>query len=486
MITKAPEKVHRHCPECGNKVTAPENVFTDPQVCPACKMRVYFLDYPKEASSATRNTEAEIKQREPTIDRALAVVIGVAVVAIVLFCLVALVTKQLTLFFVIGCLAFVAGIIAISIYLDSASKSSALKLGFREIQERLRARDERETRLVHALQGMRNNFDILVAEEKQAIQLSISDALRDAQLLRESAAKYLESAKEQSDAADAISKKLLAEVRKSIKANLTPNNFATMKQRFDDMVAFCAKKGFAVDQRVIDSFNRDLKSDYEEAVRKQLAREEQSRIKERIREEQKAERELEQELRRIEAEEKAIKKALEDAIARTNDEHSAEVQELRRRLAEAEAKAERTKSMAQLTKAGNVYVISNIGSFGENVFKIGMTRRLEPMDRVKELGDASVPFQFDVHLMISSENAPALEAKLHREFHHRRVNKVNLRKEFFRVSIDEIVAAARAAHGEVEYTVAPEALEYNESLTMSEEDFEFISSQIDPETLSED
>ncbi len=104
---------------------------------------------------------------------------------------------------------------------------------------------------------------------------------------------------------------------------------------------------------------------------------------------------------------------------------------------------ERALSMAQQTKAGHVYVISNIGSFGDNVFKIGMTRRLEPMDRVKELGDASVPFEFDVHAMIYSDNAPELENIMHKEFDSRRVKLINSRKEFIKVKLQEIEKNAK-------------------------------------------
>ena len=89
-------------------------------------------------------------------------------------------------------------------------------------------------------------------------------------------------------------------------------------------------------------------------------------------------------------------------------------------------------------KAGYVYVISNIGAFGENVFKIGMTRRLDPTERVDELGDASVPFNFDIHAMIFSEDAPKLEAALHQAFADRKLNMVNTRREFFNVTLDEI------------------------------------------------
>ncbi len=119
-------------------------------------------------------------------------------------------------------------------------------------------------------------------------------------------------------------------------------------------------------------------------------------------------------------------------------------------------------------KAGYVYVISNLGAFGEGVFKIGMTRRLEPMDRVDELGDASVPFDFDVHALVFSENAPALEAKLHERFARTRLNKVNGRKEFFRADIVDIEEVIRANFDAVVQVMreAP-AEQYRESLRLA-------------------
>ena len=132
--------------------------------------------------------------------------------------------------------------------------------------------------------------------------------------------------------------------------------------------------------------------------------------------------------------------------------------------------------MAQQTKRGNVYVISNVGSFGEDVFKIGLTRRLEPMDRVKELGDASVPFAFDVHAMIRSEDAPALEAALHRRFLQNQVNKVNRRKEFFRLKLQDIRSVVDELAPEVKWTMAAEARDYRDTLAMErhlQEDPEF-------------
>jgi hypothetical protein len=119
--------------------------------------------------------------------------------------------------------------------------------------------------------------------------------------------------------------------------------------------------------------------------------------------------------------------------------------------------------MAQQTRAGHVYVISNVGSFGEQVFKIGMTRRLEPLDRIRELGDASVPFEFDVHAMIFSDDAPGLEKKLHRHFLREQVNKVNPRKEFFRIGLPAIRSELEDLGVETLWTMSAKALEYKET-----------------------
>src|SRR5690606_37895379 len=132
------------------------------------------------------------------------------------------------------------------------------------------------------------------------------------------------------------------------------------------------------------------------------------------------------------------RKELDQSTAEERAFAEAKIAGLEQQLAEAEAKEQRAKSLAEQTRRGHVYVISNIGSFGDHVYKIGMTRRLDPMDRVKELGDASVPFSFDVHAIIFTDDAPAMEAELHRKFSHQRVNAVNLRKEFFRVELEKI------------------------------------------------
>ena len=144
----------------------------------------------------------------------------------------------------------------------------------------------------------------------------------------------------------------------------------------------------------------------------------------------------------------------------------ARIADLEAALAEAQATGNRARAMAQMTKSGYIYIISNIGSFGDNVVKIGLTRRLDPEDRVRELGDASVPFRFDTHAMIYSEEAPALEAALHKEFSDRRVNASNLRKEFFRVSLDEVEDAVSRLAPLASFFKDREAQEWHETLAL--------------------
>ncbi|WP_068713903.1 DUF4041 domain-containing protein [Vibrio tritonius] len=192
----------------------------------------------------------------------------------------------------------------------------------------------------------------------------------------------------------------------------------------------------------------ELRLTHEYKEKKQREKEEQAEIKAQMREEAKVEAEIKKAEQEAIKEEARFSKALVTArkqLESANDEARSNLEEqiaqLQADLEVAEQKHQRVQSMAEQTKQGHVYVISNIGSFGENVYKIGMTRRLEPMDRVRELGDASVPFSFDVHAMIHTNDAPSLEKELHRVFDSNRLNMVNRRKEFFQVDLSDIKQA---------------------------------------------
>ncbi|MCM7683967.1 GIY-YIG nuclease family protein [Enterobacter bugandensis] len=201
----------------------------------------------------------------------------------------------------------------------------------------------------------------------------------------------------------------------------------------------------------------------------------QAELKRQMREEKQRQDELDRKQHEAEEEEQRLaeqQRLLEEALLAAEGAHREELErqrlELEQKIQDVHQQYERAKSMAQLTKQGHVYVISNIGSFGENVFKIGMTRRLELMERVKELSGAAVPFDFDVHAMISCNDAPALEKTLHDHLESYRINKINLRKEFFRVELSKIIDEVERHHGQVEYIADPVALQYLQSLEYAE------------------
>lgn len=216
----------------------------------------------------------------------------------------------------------------------------------------------------------------------------------------------------------------------------------------------------------------------EYAIKKQDEKEEQKRIRQEMREQAKLEKELEEARKNIYKEKKHYSNALDKLNSQLEGNLS---EEQKNDLLEKKAEIEDQLSTLQKAlddvdyreanqKAGYVYIISNIGAFGDNVYKIGMTRRLDPMERVDELGDASVPFNFDVHAMIFSEDAPKLEAALHRAFEDRKLNMVNTRREFFHVTLEEIEAVVKANYDKtVEFIKIPPAEQYRQSLAMLED-----------------
>lgn len=252
------------------------------------------------------------------------------------------------------------------------------------------------------------------------------------------------------------------------------NNVSQMKERIIKIFESLNKLG-TVDQTYITGYFRDLRIkelqlEYEYQQKKYEEKEKEREIRERLREEERAQKEFQREKEKAEKEENtynnALEKAKKDLIEATEwqkEKLRAQIQKLEKLLYEAHARKERAISMAQQTRCGHVYIISNIGSFGENIHKIGMTRRLEPLDRINELGNASVPFKFDVHALIYSEDAPTLENRLHKKFEGKRVNLVNNRKEYFKATLDEIEKAIKEFAPDAEFIKIPEAREYRET-----------------------
>lgn len=257
------------------------------------------------------------------------------------------------------------------------------------------------------------------------------------------------------------------------------NNVNQMKERIHKSYEAINKLGensaVKIEKEYLDLKIEELILEYEYQAKKQQEKEELRAIQEELREEEKARREYEQAQKEAEKEElnyqKALEKARKEVEETTGEKHDKlleKISKLELELKEAQERKERALSMAQQTKRGHIYIISNIGSFGEHVYKIGMTRRLEPIDRVKELGDASVPFQFDIHAMIYSEEAPTLENQLHKEFADKKVNMLNYRKEFFKVTLEEIETKLKELDIEAEFIKIPEAMEYRETKAILE------------------
>lgn len=262
--------------------------------------------------------------------------------------------------------------------------------------------------------------------------------------------------------------------------NVKFDNIELGEKRIRQSFETCNRLGRVMTVRLSDTYLNlkldELRLAHEFQVKKQEEKEEAKRVREELREQQKLEQEIRAAREKIAKERKHFAAALRDLNARlekvaTEEERAllvAKIAEVEAGKAELDSEEKVIDYREQNAKAGYVYVISNIGAFGEGVYKIGMTRRLEPMERVDELGDASVPFWFDVHAMVFSDNAPALEAKLHERFAAGRLNKVNGRKEFFRADITEIESVIRSNYDAVvEVTHEAAAEQFRESLRMA-------------------
>lgn len=253
------------------------------------------------------------------------------------------------------------------------------------------------------------------------------------------------------------------------------NNVNKMEERikkaFESLNASGTVNQLSITIRYLELKLEELYLTFEHQEKIYQEKEEQKRIREELKEQEKTAREIQKVIEEAELEEKRYsnliektKKELEKAKGEEINQLNEKIKLLESRLRDSLKQKEEAKHRAEVIKSGYIYVISNIGSFGEDIFKIGMTRRLEPQERVKELGDASVPFSFDIHALVYSENAPELENKLHKILANRKVNMINERKEFFKTSLQEIKDAFTQCNIQIEINQIPEAKEYRQSL----------------------
>lgn len=247
--------------------------------------------------------------------------------------------------------------------------------------------------------------------------------------------------------------------------SLRSGNVRTALKRLESAVTAIERLGAIMEMRINPEYHAlrvteiELTADFQ--IKMQEEREHARHERQLLREQRQAEKELAAEKERLEKERAHYVSALASLRAKGDD---AAVTELSSRLADIEKAIAANDYRIANIRAGYVYVISNIGAFGPNIVKIGMTRRLDPMDRVRELGDASVPFRYDVHALFFSEDAVTLESQLHKAFASRRVNFVNQRREFFFATPSEVrTLLADKVGGLLEFTEEPTALEYFQS-----------------------
>ncbi len=256
-----------------------------------------------------------------------------------------------------------------------------------------------------------------------------------------------------------------AEAENCIKT-VRAGNLEAAQKRLSTVSTQVERLGTMIDLRITASYHRLRLKELELASRHlqalQVEKELERARRDELREQKKAEQELAREKERLQKERTHYANALAALEAKGDMEGA---KRLRAKLDDVEHAIENVDYRVANIRAGYVYVISNIGAFGPDVVKIGLTRRLDPMDRVNELGDASVPFRFDVHALFFADDAVAIESMLHHEFAEQRLNKVNLRREYFRATPEQVLRALKERNVEVlEYTLEPAAAEYRSSL----------------------
>ncbi len=266
------------------------------------------------------------------------------------------------------------------------------------------------------------------------------------------------------------------EIINKVKYNNYDSSVKKMERSFNAIAKLGVTMAISITSDYYDLKIQELQLALEYQIQKQREKEEKAELRAQQREEARLQKELKEQRKNIDKERKHYEQALSNINKQLSSSSDEDIEDLNKKkeeiiqsLSDIDTKIKNIDYREANQKAGYVYVISNIGSFGEGIYKIGMTRRLNPQERVDELGDASVPFKFDVHAMIFSEDAPSLEAKLHKAFEDRKLNLVNQRREFFKVSLDEIKDVVKSNFDKtVEFVEVPDADQYRISLRMKE------------------
>lgn len=364
---------------------------------------------------------------------------------------------------------------------------------FRELEESTKSLEEQKNLLQEELKQL--DLDILVGmvkiddygnlkSDEVKNKLALLRGKQDELVKSGSALKITSNISSQKRVADSQKKQILrsfnaecSNIINGVTAKNVDASRAKIQRAFDALNKLFAIDGVQISSDYLAVKFEELSLVYAYMVKADEEREQRRAIREQMVEEEKVRREIERAKQKIDKEESQFTNEVNKLMGylqKSKDDverqlYMDKINDLQEKIKALEADKANVLQREQNTRAGFVYIISNIGAFGEQVFKIGMTRRLEPMDRIAELSSASVPFPFDVHALIFSDDAPRLETILHQHFNEQRVNKVNPRKEFFRVDLDKIKKVVLENHNAtVKFVDIPDATEYRETLKLSE------------------
>lgn len=361
---------------------------------------------------------------------------------------------------------------------DSQRIQMQLQIERDRLQSEIRATELQAIVATSTIDGYENLKSDEIQNQLLMLRKDQEEAIKTEQALKYTSAFNQKKKTEQNNLKKQILRCFNAEVTSAIEG-VTVRNVDTVRGKINRTYELLNKifdqDGIAIRKSFFNLKLKELSFVYSYMTKLEEEKEIRKAIREQMVEEEKVRRELEKAKQKLDKDEAQFQKEINKLMIymqKSQDEaqtqlYKDKIDELEQKIKEVEANRADVENREANAKAGFVYIISNIGSFGENVFKIGMTRRLEPMDRIAELSSASVPFPFDVHALIFSDDAPALEAVLHQHFTNERVNKINTRKEFFRVELEKIKTLVQEKHNATtKFIDIPEAAEYRETLKL--------------------
>ena len=460
--------VVRYCPHCGAAVKGPESAFASPTRCPQCDTRAQFYDYPREHTP----TPVKTSKRNPPgwLDWLLWSLLAAAAL-----------TASLTLFSLINGWAngtLLSGIACLAVGLASATfvtrvskKLSRAETDKKKAERALLVSNSKVAAAAEINKGFKKNFDVLVADEKKRLQTDFSSRLNQTKQLQAKVEKRVEESSELVPTITVVGKRLLDESLHRISRELSASNLGDCRMRLKHVIEFCRDQGCKVSTRDEDEMMEQLERDHQAYLLEAKYKNERMLVEAKMQEEQRVIEQIERGIKQAEAERSTIASSLSSMLKDPDNSTDSRIEHLRAKLQEAEARMSEASSVLHDPTAGHVYVLSNIGAFGEGIFLIGFTRMADPLQHIEELSKTSVPFPYDIHMLVPSENAEVLAKKLYLDLHESRLNRFNHSKSFFKTTIKTIWQLIVAHHGNIDFVEEPPAREFKESLEMSEEAF---------------